>query len=105
MASHSLTYQVVEGWGQLPEGWEFTQVAGVAVDSQDRIYVYNRGEHPMIVFDRDGNMLNTWGEGFLKHAHGIFIDKTDMIYLVGPVVACSIEIYTGGRASDDARHT
>ncbi len=83
MASHAnFAYQVVEGWGQLPEGWEFKQVAGVAVDSQDRIYVYNRGEHPMIVFDSDGNLLNTWGEGFLKHAHGIFIDTADMIYLV-----------------------
>lgn len=83
MASHAnSTYQVVEGWGQLPEGWEFTQVAGVAVDSQDRIYVYSRGEHPMIIFDSDGNLLNTWGEGFLKHAHGIYIDRTDMIYLV-----------------------
>lgn len=38
MASHNLTYQIVERWGQLPEGWEFKQVAGVAVDSQDRIY-------------------------------------------------------------------
>ena len=46
MTSDKLVYQVVEGWGRLPEGWEFKQVAGVAVDSQDRIYVYNRGEHP-----------------------------------------------------------
>ncbi|MCZ6680809.1 MAG: peptidyl-alpha-hydroxyglycine alpha-amidating lyase family protein [Candidatus Poribacteria bacterium] len=75
-------YEIVEGWGPLPEGWEFKQVAGVAVDSQDRIYVYNRGEHPVIVFDTDGNVLHTWGEGFLKHAHGIFIDAADTVYLV-----------------------
>jgi hypothetical protein len=57
-------------------------VAGVAVDSEDRIYVYNRGEHPVIVFDGDGNVLRTWGEGFLKHAHGIFVDLAHAIYLV-----------------------
>ena len=75
-------YEVVEGWGQLPNGWEFKQVAGVAVDSQDRVYVYNRGEHPVIVFNSEGNLLTTWGEGFLKHAHGIFIDSEDRVYLM-----------------------
>ena len=34
-----LTYEVVEGWGKLPEGWTVTQVAGVAVDSQDNIII------------------------------------------------------------------
>jgi DNA-binding beta-propeller fold protein YncE len=78
-----LTYQIVPGWGQLPDGWVFTQVAGVAVDSHDRVYVYNRGDHPVVVFDRDGNFLRSWGEGILKNgAHGIFIDSDDHIYLV-----------------------
>ena len=66
MESHSLTYQVVEGWGQLPEGWEFTQVAGVAVDSQDRIYVYNRGEHPMIIFRHGRQHTQHLGRRILK---------------------------------------
>ena len=48
-------YRVVENWAKLPDGWQLTDVASVAVDSKDRIYVFNRGEHPMIVFDRDGN--------------------------------------------------
>jgi DNA-binding beta-propeller fold protein YncE len=77
-----LTYEVVEGWGKLPEGWKFTQVAGVAVDSHDRVYVYNRGEHPIIIFDSDGNFLTSWGEGVLTHGgHGIFIDADDYVYL------------------------
>ena len=52
---HKMEYEVLEGWEQLPEGWAYVEVAGVAVDSQDRVYVFNRGEHPMIVFDKDGN--------------------------------------------------
>ena len=77
-----LTYEVVEDWGKLPEGWTFTQVAGVAVDSRDKVYVYNRGEHPLIIFDRDGNFLTSWGEGVLTHGgHGIFIDADDYVYL------------------------
>src|SRR4051812_32398703 len=38
-------YRVAENWANLPEGWELADVASVAVDSKDRIYVFNRGAH------------------------------------------------------------
>lgn len=73
-------YTVQENWWTLPEGWEFGWVPAVAVDSQDRVYVYSRSEHPMVVFDRDGNFIDAWGDDILKDAHGIFIDADDNIY-------------------------
>src|ERR1700738_3596739 len=48
-------YRVVENWAKLPPGWSLTDVASVAVDSKDRIYVFNRGAHPMVVLDRDAD--------------------------------------------------
>jgi hypothetical protein len=78
----SYTYEVQEGWGQLPEGWKFGWIPAVAVDSQDRIYVYSRSERPMVVFDREGAFLASWGEDILKDAHGIFIDAEDHIYCI-----------------------
>jgi DNA-binding beta-propeller fold protein YncE len=74
-------YEVVENWAQLPEGWEFKDVAAVACDSKDRVYVFNRGEHPMMVFDRDGRFLKSWGEGRYPRAHGLHIDAEDNLYL------------------------
>ena len=56
-------YRVVENWAKLPDGWNLTDVGAVAVDSKDRVYVFNRGEHPMVVLDRDGNFIKSWGEG------------------------------------------
>jgi hypothetical protein len=56
-------YRVVENWAKLPDGWEFRDVAAVAVDSKDRVYVFNRGQHPVIVFDRDGNFMRVLGPG------------------------------------------
>ena len=50
-------YRVVENWAKLPDGWEFRDVAAVACDSKDRVYVFNRSEHPMMVFDKDGNSV------------------------------------------------
>ena len=73
-------YTVQEDWWTLPEDWEFGWIPAVAVDSQDKIYVYSRSEHPMVVFDREGNFIDSWGDDILKDAHGIFIDADDNIY-------------------------
>ena len=51
------------GGQSLPDNWTFMDVAAVAVDSKDQVFVFNRGEHPMVVFDRNGNFLREWGKG------------------------------------------
>src|SRR5262245_40359426 len=66
-----LRYEALAQWESLPAGWSFVEVAGVATDSQDHVYVFNRGEHPVVIFDRDGRFLSSWGEGQFQRAHGI----------------------------------
>ncbi len=73
-------YEAISDWAKLPPGWSLGWIPGVAVDSQDRVYVYSRSDHPMMVFDRDGNFLSSWGDDVLENAHGIFIDSDDNIY-------------------------
>ena len=73
-------YEQLESWEKLPEGWVLGQT-GIVTDSQDRVYLFNRGDHPLIVLDRDGKFLNSWGEGQLPDAHGMFIDADDNLYM------------------------
>ena len=73
-------YEVAEGWGQLPDGWTWGWIPAVACDSRDRVFVYSRSEHPLVVFDRDGRFLEEWGAGVLDDAHGIFIDGDDNVF-------------------------
>jgi DNA-binding beta-propeller fold protein YncE len=73
-------YELVEGWEQLPSGWSHGDVAGVATDSEDRVYVFNRSEHPVIVYERDGRFLGSWGEGIFTRPHGITITEDDLVY-------------------------
>ena len=80
VGSGEFTYDVVEGFEKLPPGYSWTDAAAVAVDSRDRVYVFNRGEHPMIVLDREGNFLNSWGEGVFPRAHGVTIGPDDTLY-------------------------
>jgi DNA-binding beta-propeller fold protein YncE len=54
----------------------------VAVDSQDRVIVFNRGPVPLVVFDRDGNYLSSWGAGDYHAPHGVTVDADDNIWLV-----------------------
>jgi len=75
-----IAYEVVVGWEQLPEGWSFVEVAGVATDSKDRVFVFNRGAHPVIVFDTDGKFIDAWGESIFTNAHGIYIGPDDRVY-------------------------
>ena len=67
-------------WGQLPAGWTLGDVAAVGVDSSDNVYVFNRGEHPMIVFDRDGQFIRSWGEGVFTRPHGLHVGADQLAY-------------------------
>ena len=80
LGSAAYTYEVAEGWGKLPDGWSYREAAAVGVDSNDNVYVFSRGEHPMIVFDREGNFLRSWGEGVFPRAHGITMGPNDTIF-------------------------
>ena len=81
LTSGTYAYQVAEGWGKLPDGWGYKEAAAVGVDAKDNVYVFNRGEHPVIVFDREGNFLRSWGEGVYPRAHGVTMGPDDTIYL------------------------
>ena len=80
VGSGQYTYEVVEDWAKLPAGMAFGTVSAVATDSQDRVYAFQRTEPPVVVFDRQGNYLNSWGQGMFENPHGIFI-ANDIAYL------------------------
>ena len=77
----ALTYEVLEGWEQLPPGYEHRDVAGVAVDLEDRVFLICRGEHPIIMYDPSGKFLGSWGEGdFTYRTHGITVGPDNSVY-------------------------
>ena len=75
-------YEELADWAKLPDGWSFKEVADVVVDAQDRVYVFNRGEHPMIIFEPDGSFVASWGEDLFTRAHGVTVGPDGMLYCV-----------------------
>src|SRR4051794_25249312 len=74
-------YRPVPGWARLPAGVELGPVSAVATDAKDRVYVAHRGPKPVLVFDRDGTFLRSWGDDLVKIAHGLRTDPDGNVWV------------------------
>ena len=82
VGSGKYTYTMDENWAKVPEGWSMP-AAAVYGDSKDRVYCFNRDpDHPIVIFDREGNYVSHWGAGVVEFAHSILLDKDDNVWLV-----------------------
>ncbi|HEX5241225.1 MAG TPA: 6-bladed beta-propeller [Candidatus Limnocylindrales bacterium] len=77
-------YEVIEGFFRRPKGWTFVEVADVSVDADDNVWLFCRGTHPIMVFDRDGAFLDAWGELDAEHyftfPHGLTVGRDGYVY-------------------------
>jgi len=90
-------YELVEGWGDLPPGWIWGQVGAVGVDSKDRVHVFTRTDHPYMIFDKAGKLVDHWGYGIFEDAHGIYIGSDDSVYLVDRTPQIVLKFNKDGR--------
>ena len=74
------TYSLVRDWAKLPADHSFHTVTAVATDSSDRLYVFQRGSPPVLVFDREGQYITSWETGVFNRPHGICI-VDDIAYI------------------------
>ncbi len=90
-------YEVREDWAQVP-GHITLLAASVTVDSHDRVYCFNRSkEHPVVVFDRDGRFLHSWGAGLFAFPHTIRADRDDNLWIVDRDLAQMMLFTTDGK--------
>jgi hypothetical protein len=104
-------FQVDPFWPKpLPNNWILGQVAGVAVDKRNHVWIVHRPKSlserelgaqqnppfgkccyaapPVLVFDESGNLLRAWGgpgQGYdwPDNEHGIAVDDNDFVWLSG----------------------
>lgn len=74
------TYELIEDFAKLPEGQTFGTISRVTTDSQRRLYVFQRKDPAVLIFDPNGKFLGSWGAGTFKRAHGFKI-VNDIVYL------------------------
>jgi len=108
------SYQVDPTWPQRPAGVEWGQTPGVAVDGQDRIWIFTRAKPPVQVYDASGKFLFGWGEDVVEVAHQIRFDGQGNVWLadVGKHVVMQLTpegkllktLGTPGEPGEDERH-
>ncbi|MEF8842767.1 MAG: peptidyl-alpha-hydroxyglycine alpha-amidating lyase family protein [Haloarculaceae archaeon] len=75
------SYELVDGWADLPDGQSFLDVGSICVDENDDVLVLNRGPHPVMVFDAGGDSLSAWGDGhFSDRPHGMGLGPEGDVY-------------------------
>ena len=90
-------FDVDDSWGALPEGWPVGVVTGIVVDSQDRVYVCQQQQDPpVVVLDRQGNYLDSWGSDYIVEPHTMFIGPDDVIYLADRGAHVAMKLSTDG---------
>lgn len=68
------------GFVEFPKEIELGAVSAVAIGKDDEIYVLQRGEVPLLAFDKDGKFLRGWGQGLFKLPHGLRVDRDGNIW-------------------------
>ncbi len=68
-------------WGRIGDGpGDFRTPHGMAFDSQGRLFVADRGNHRIQIFDQDGNYLDSYYQ--FSRISGLFIDAQDNLYAI-----------------------
>jgi DNA-binding beta-propeller fold protein YncE len=98
VAASEPKFEVNPFWPKpLPDRWVTGNVGGVCVDAQDHVFTVNRGDltpfeeksaavsPPIIEFDPDGKMVNSWGNRELlpERLHACFVDYQGNVWIGG----------------------
>jgi DNA-binding beta-propeller fold protein YncE len=99
--SQSLAYRPVKDWpvqgGRGVPDYGKGMVVGVATDRQGKVYVFQRTSHPLLVFDREGHFLRSWGKGIFTSPHGCRIDPSGNLWLTDTGDHRVMQFTTDGR--------
>ena len=93
------TFQPDPSWPTIPNNWVLGQVASVAVDRRDHVWVLqrpstlepeemSRAAPPLLEFDHEGNFVQGWGGArpgypWPESEHGVFVDHNDFVWVGG----------------------
>ncbi|HKS05027.1 MAG TPA: hypothetical protein VJR92_01830 [Gemmatimonadaceae bacterium] len=101
-------YKTIEGWAKMPAGRTWGSTSAVDIDKDgESIWVAERcGQNscvgspldPVLLFDKNGNLVRSFGAGMVGSPHGIHVDRDGNVW----VTDCSC-LGGGGRGGRGGR--
>jgi DNA-binding beta-propeller fold protein YncE len=105
-------YQTIEGWAKLPAARTWGSLSAVDIDKDGQsIWVAERcgvnncvgsDLDPVMLFDKDGNLVRSFGKGMILSPHGITVDRDGNVWIVD--CACTLGGRGGAPAPANAGH-
>jgi sugar lactone lactonase YvrE len=92
-----LGYKVDPTWPRLPDGWNLKETGSVAVDSRNHVFIFHRGEHPILEFDPRGKYVRSLGEGVFLRPHGLRFDSEGNMWAVDDGAHIVLKMDRNGR--------
>ena len=74
------TYQAVDAWAGLPAGMQWGAVTSASSDVDGNVYVFRRGDPPILKFDGHGSLVKSLGAEMFVSAHGMRVDPQGMLW-------------------------
>lgn len=108
-------YEVDRSWPRPHAGdAEAASVSAVEVDRSGAVWTLQRGRVPVQVFDADGKLIRSWGEGLFRKPHGLALDREDCVWItdigahtvtrLSPDGEPQLQLGTPGEPGNDATH-
>jgi hypothetical protein len=92
-------FQVDPSWPKIPSKWQLGQVASVATDARDHVWILQRpgtlapeekqkAAPPLLEFDPKGNLVQAWGGSkpgyeWPSSEHGVYVDPKGFVWIGG----------------------
>ncbi len=105
---------VDSAWPQKPASCAWGAVSGIAVDANDRVYVFHRGEPTVQIYEQDGTLVRTWSTGNPEGTHHIRLDPEGNVWVAdfrahivqkySPLGAVILTLGEAGQPGCDERH-
>jgi hypothetical protein len=76
-------YRCLHDWGRLPDTIQYGLTHGVAVDAAGNVYILHTSrktspvKDTVVVFDKSGNFVRSWGAEYFGTAHGFDLVRED----------------------------
>ncbi len=68
-------------WPQKPESFTWGALSGITVDDQDQVYIFNRSEPTVQVYDAEGGLVRSWSTANPKGTHHIKLDPDGNVWI------------------------
>jgi len=100
-------FRTVDGWAKMPEGRSWGATSAVEIDRGGNIWVAERcgantcaGSQlpPVLMFDRSGKLMKSFGSGMFVFPHGFYIDRGGNVWVTDGIPP-------GGGKPDGKGHT